>query len=158
MIIRYSHWRSAVFAAAVGALVACGGSAPTKPIATKASIIASNEVNPNAQGRASSVHLLIFQLRDETAFMNADFSGLVEKDQETLGASLVQRSEADLSPGDERELVLNISPEARVLGVVAELANYRNAEWRAFTRVPSREKERVVIRLDRNLTSIRVSK
>jgi type VI secretion system protein VasD len=158
MIIRYFNWRRAAFAAALCALVACGGSAPTKPISTKASIIASNEVNPNAQGRASSVHLLIFQLRDETAFMNADFSSLVEKEQETLGASLVERSEADLSPGDERELVLNISPEARVLGVVAELANYRNAQWRAFTRVPSREKERVVIRLDRNSTSIRVSK
>jgi type VI secretion system protein VasD len=158
MIIRYFHWRSAVLTAALWALAACGGSAPTKPLTTKASIIASNEVNPNAQGRASSVHLLIFQLRDESAFMNADFASLVEKEQETLGASLVQRAEADLSPGDERELVLNISPEARVLGVVAELANYRNAEWRAFTRVPSKEKERVVIRLDRNSTSIRVSK
>lgn len=158
MITRYRHWRSVVLAAACWALTACGGSTPAKPLSTKASIIASSEVNPNAQGRASSVHLLIYQLRDETAFMNADFSGLIEKYEETLGASLVQRSEADLSPGDQRELVLNISPEARVIGVVAELANYRNAEWRAFTRVPSKEKERVVIKLDRNLTSIRVSR
>lgn len=152
-------WRSAVLAGVVCALAACGGgSTPTKPITTKARISASNEVNPNAQGRPSSVHLRIFQLRDESAFMNADFGSLVDKDQETLGASLIQRSEADLSPGDEQELVLNIAPDARVLGVIAELANYRNAQWRAFTRVPAKEKERVVIRLDRDQTSIRVAK
>lgn len=150
--------RSAALAAALLALAACGGSSPPKPVAAKATIVASREVNPNAQGRPSPVHVLIFQLRDDAAFMAADFGSLIERDQETLGASLVKRIEADLSPGEERELVLNIDPEARVLGVVAELANYRNAQWRVSARAPAKEKERVLISIDRDQTSIRVGR
>ena len=153
-----STLRCAWLGAVLLALAACGGSAPAKPITTKAQIVATAAINPNAQGRPSPVHLRIFQLRDDSAFMSAEFTALVEKDEETLGASLVQRLEADLSPGDERELSLSIAPDARVLGVVAELANYRNAQWRVVTRVPTKAKERVVIRLDRDQTSIRVGK
>jgi len=153
-----STFCSGALACVMLVLAGCGGSSPPKAIATKASIIASTEVNPNAQGRPSPVHVRIFQLRDDSAFMSAEFSSLVEKEQETLGASLVRRSEEDLSPGDEREFELTIAPETRMVGVVAELANYRNARWRAVTRAPTKEKERVLIRIDRDQTSIRVGR
>ncbi len=150
--------RATVLAAVMLALAACGGSSPRKPFNAQARLIATAQVNPNASGRPSPVHVRVFQLRDEVAFMNADFASLVSNEQTVLGASLVQSLEADLAPGDERELELNISPEARMLGVVAELANYRNAQWRVVTRAPAKRKERVLIRIDRDQTSIKVGK
>jgi type VI secretion system protein VasD len=147
-----------VLVCALLVLTGCGGSSPPKAIDAKARIVASTEVNPNAQGRPSPVHVRIFQLRDDAAFMSADFTSLVDKEQETLGASLVRRSEEDLAPGDERELNLNIAPETRMVGVVAELANYRNVQWRAVTRAPVKAKERILIRIDRDQTSIRLGR
>jgi type VI secretion system protein VasD len=153
-----STFCSVMLACALTGFAGCGGSAPPKPIATKAKVVASSEVNPNAQGRPSPVHVRIFQLRDDAAFTSAEFSSLVEKEQETLGASLVRRSEEDFSPGEERELQLNIAPETRMVGVVAELANYRNAQWRAVTRAPTKEKERILIRIERDQISIRIGR
>src|SRR5688572_32796230 len=115
-----------VFTAAVTA-AGCG-SAPAKPAAAKATIAASADVNPNSSGRPSPIHVRIFQLKEDGAFMGADFWALVDKETETLGASLVQRLEFDLTPGESKEFPLKIAPDARVLGVMAEYADYRNAE------------------------------
>ena len=151
-----------VMVLAVAFVVAGCGSTPPKPIATKARITASADVNPNSEGRASPVHVRIFQLKEDGAFMGADFWALVDKEQETLGASLVQRLEYDLSPGESREFDLKISPDARVLAVMAEYADYRNAQWRVVAQAPNKslldlvKKERVSFTLDKSKASIQV--
>lgn len=145
------------------ALTAAGcGSAPAKPAAAKAKISASADVNPNAEGRASPVHVRIFQLKEDGAFMDADFWALVDKEQETLGASLVQRLEFDLSPGESKDFELKISPEARVLGLLAEFNDYRNAQWRVVTQAPNKslldlvKKDRVTFSIEKNKAGIAV--
>ena len=151
-----------VMVLAVAFVVAGCGSTPPKPIAAKARITASADVNPNSEGRASPVHVRIFQLKEDGAFMGADFWALVDKEQETLGASLVQRLEYDLSPGESREFDLKISPDARVLAVMAEYADYRNAQWRVVAQAPNKslldlvKKERVSFTLDKSKASIQV--
>ena len=112
------------------------GSAPAKPTPTKAVITASADVNPNHEGRASPVHVRIFQLKEEGAFMDADFWSLVDKEQQTLAGSLLQRLEQNLAPGERKELELEIDPQASVLAVMAEFADYRDATWRATVKTP----------------------
>lgn len=145
------------------ALAAAGcGSAPAKPVAAKAKISAAADVNPNSEGRASPIHVRIFQLKEDGAFMGADFWALVDKEQETLGPSLVQRLEYDLSPGESKEFDLKIAPEARVLGVMAEYNDYRNAQWRVVAQAPNKslldlvKKDRVTFSIDRDKASIAV--
>lgn len=145
------------------ALAASGcGSAPAKPAAAKATVSASADVNPNSEGRASPIHVRIFQLKEDGAFMGADFWALVDKEQETLGASLVQRLEYDLTPGESKEFELKISPDARVLAVMAEFNDYRNAQWRVVTQAPNKslldlvKKDRVTFTVDKNKASIAV--
>jgi len=147
--------------ALLAALLLAGcGSTPPKPIAAKAKISASADVNPNSEGRASPVHVRIFQLKEDGAFMGADFWALVDKEQETLGASLVQRLEYDLSPGESKEFELKIAPDARVLAVMAEYADYRNAQWRVVAQAPNKslldlvKKERVSFTLAKSKASI----
>jgi len=145
---------------ALAAAVAGCGSAPAKPADAKARISASAEVNPNSAGRPSPIHVRIFQLKEDGAFLDADFWALVDKEQETLAASLVQRLEFDLTPGESKDFPLKISPDARVLGVMAEFADYRNAQWRVVAQAPNKslmdmiKKDRVTISIDKAKASI----
>lgn len=142
--------------------VAGCGSAPAKPAAARAKIAAAEDVNPNNEGRPSPVHVRIFQLKEDGAFMGADYWALSDKEQETLAGALVQRLEFDLSPGETREFELKISPEARVLGLMAEYNDYRNAEWRVVAKAPNKtlldlvKKDRVSFDVGRNKVSITV--
>ena len=155
--------RSGMFSWVVllAAVLAAGcGSAPAKPAAARAKISASADVNPNSEGRASPVHVRIFQLKEDGAFMGADFWALVDKEQETLGASLVQRLEYDLTPGESKDFELKIDPAARVLGVMAEFNDYRNAQWRVVSQAPNKslldmvKKDRVTFSIEKNKVSI----
>lgn len=147
-------FRFCVILALAAALAGCG-SAPAKPVEAKARISASAEVNPNSAGRPSPIHVRIFQLKEDGAFLDADFWALVDKEQETLAASLVQRLEFDLTPGESKDFPLKISPDARVLGVMAEFADYRNAQWRVVAQAPNKslmdmiKKDRVTISIDK---------
>jgi type VI secretion system protein VasD len=138
------------------------GSAPAKPAEAKGRITASPQVNPNSAGRPSPIHVRIFQLKEDGAFMGADFWSLMDKEQATLGESLVQRLEYDLVPGESREFPLKISPEARVLAVLAEFADYRNAQWRVVAQAPNKslmdiiKKDRVSIEIGKDKATITV--
>jgi type VI secretion system protein VasD len=152
-----------LLAALTAAALASGcGSAPPKAAAAKAKITASADVNPNAEGRPSPIHVRIFQLKEDGAFMSSDFWTLVDKEQETLGPALVQRLEQDLVPGEAKEFELKISPDARVLAVLAEFADYRNAQWRVIAKAPNKslldivKKDRVAIDIGKNKATITV--
>ena len=146
-----------VFAAVLG-----GCAAQPKPAEAKGRISASPQVNPNSTGRPSPIHVRIFQLKEDGAFMGADFWTLVDKEQATLGESLVQRLEYDLEPGESKEFPLKISPDARVLAVMAEFADYRNAQWRVVTQAPNKslmdivKKDRVSIEIGKDQATITV--
>jgi type VI secretion system protein VasD len=132
---------AAVCALALG-LVACGGSAPPKPTPTKASLVVAGDVNPDASGRASPVVVRLYQLKEEGEFDNAAFFALFDKEQETLGASLISREEYELKPGDTRTLELKIAPEAHYLGAIAGYRDINNAKWKSL--LPAGQKLKTV--------------
>lgn len=157
--------KSGLFHAGVLLVVAAmlgGCAAQPKPAEAKARISATPQVNPNSAGRPSPIHVRIFQLKEDGAFMGADFWTLADKEQATLGESLVQRLEYDLAPGETKEFPLKISPEARVLAVMAEFADYRNSQWRVVAQAPNKslmdlvKKDRVSIEIDKNKATITV--
>ena len=74
----------------------------------------------------------------------------------------MQRLEFDLIPGESKEFELKIAPDARVLGVMAEFNDYRNAQWRVVTQAPNKslldlvKKDRVTFTIDKSKASIAV--
>ena len=125
----------AVLACMVLALSGCA-SKPAKPVAVKAVILASADVNPDDQGRPSPVVVRIYQLRDNAAFLDADageagYAALVDREKETLGASLILRAEQPVFPGQKVELDLTLSPDAHFIGAIAEFRDVRSTSWRA---------------------------
>lgn len=151
--------------AALSAVAFCSagcGSAPPKPAAARALITASGDVNPNPEGRASPVHVRVYQLKEEAAFMEADYWTLSDKAAQTLGPALLQTLERDVVPGGREELELKIEPDARVLAVMAEFSDYRNAEWRTVVKAPQKSlkdiirKDRVTVTLEQRKVSVSV--
>ncbi len=127
--------------AAMLSILAMGGCAskPAKAVPARAEIIVSDDVNPDASGRASPIVVRVFQLRNDGEFASADFFTLYEKERETLGATLVSREEYVLAPGDSRKIELPVNPETRVIGVLAAFRDIRSAQWRALSRPPEKK-------------------
>ncbi len=153
-----------------GALLACGAlllcacaSKPPKPAETQAVIAASADVNPDSEGRASPVVVRIYQLRGDAEFNGADFFALYEMEQQTLGASLILRDERTLFPGQQVQLSLALSPDARFLGVAAAYRDIRASRWRAVVGVHEKSllkllaKRRVSVRVGKDAVSIAVT-
>lgn len=128
--------------AAIGSLLTLGFAAcrsnkpPPPPPPTKAAIVVSADVNPDSAGRPSPIVVRLYQLKEEGAFNSAGYFDLTDKEQATLGPSLDSREEYELRPGQTRELVLKIPPEARYLGAVAAYRDLNNSKWKALSPAP----------------------
>lgn len=155
------RWPTAILAGAVLALCACA-SKPPKPAETKAVIAASADVNPDSDGRASPVVVRVYQLRGDAEFNGADFFALYDMEKETLGQSLILRDERTLFPGQQVELKLALSAEARFLAVAAAYRDIRASRWRTVVGVPEKSllkllaKRRVSVRVGKDAVSIAV--
>lgn len=119
--------------AAYGALVGCSSPPPKppQPVNVKLTLAASPDVNPDGQNRPSPIVVRIYQLKDDTAFKDADYFALYDKEAATLAAALVSRVEFELAPGEKRTVDYAVSPDTRYIGVAAAYRDIRNAQWRA---------------------------
>ena len=143
-------------------LTACSSRRGEKPVETRTTISATRDVNPDASGRPSPVVVRIFQLRGDQGFKEADFFSLYTREKETLGADLVVREEYVLHPGEEREMVLPLSPEARYIGAIAAFRDIESTRWRALNPKPRRSmgdtfsKDAVTISINRGALTLSV--
>jgi type VI secretion system protein VasD len=151
-------WRklpSAFLLASCAWLVACS-SAPPKPQLVKLTFVVSADVNPDSQNRPSPVVVRLYQLKDDAAFKDADFFALFDKEQATLAAALVSREEFELAPGEHRGVDLQLSHDARFVGVAAGYRDIRNAQWRAQIGAPDKGVINVIKKNKINITVERV--
>lgn len=119
-------------------MVAGCASKPPKPTQTRAQVVVSADANPDASGRASPIVVRLFQLKNDGEFATADFFAVYEKEKETLGASLINREEYVLNPGETRKLDLALNPEARFIAALAAYRDIRSSHWRALTKTPEK--------------------
>ena len=136
---RTARARAAVAALlAFAALVGCKSAppAPPKPIDVQVNVVAAADLNPNRNGRASPVFLRVFQLRDASKFLNAEFDEATLHSDTVLAGVVIAREERMIEPATTVALPLKIDPETRLLGVVAEYYDVSNSQWRATSPTP----------------------
>ncbi len=134
---------------------------PPPPIPAQLSVLARADVNPDESGRPSPIVIRIYQLKDDAAFRNADFFSLWDKEQATLAASLIDRQEFVLSPGDAHTAEFPVSGEAQFVAVAASFRDIRNADWRALADAPKKSyktRHTVSVIAERTRASLAVSK
>jgi type VI secretion system protein VasD len=129
--------------ASLALLVACA-SAP-KPTEITGTMQASANVNPSVSKRPSPLLVRVYELKTATAFNNADFVSLYQRDQAELGAEMVGREEVILNPGESRPLTKMTGADTRFIGVLGGYRDLDHAKWRSVVPIQPGQKQRLVI-------------
>lgn len=130
MVLRGSGLFRSLPAVFTALLVIAGCASTPKPVILTVTLVAADDVNPDAQGRASPVVARLYALRAPGAFEFADFFSLQDKDMSTLGADLVQREEAVLRPGEAKKFRFEFAPDTRLVGFTGAFRDLTHARWR----------------------------
>lgn len=98
-------------------------------------LTASDQLNPDLNGRPSPVVIRLIELKHPVAFENADFFSLYERARETLMPDLVTVEEHELRPGQRLDLKLSVDNNHRFVGVLAAYRDLSESRWRHVVQV-----------------------
>jgi type VI secretion system protein VasD len=117
-------------------LVGCSSISPYSTV-TKLNLklTASDQVNPDLNGRPSPIVVRLIELKHPVAFENADFFSLYERAKESLSPDLVASEELELRPGETAEFKLSVESGSRYVGVLAAYRDLRETQWRYVVQV-----------------------
>lgn len=119
---------------AFAALVLLAGCSSLSPYSTvtklNLKLTASDQLNPDLNGRPSPIVVRLFELKHPVAFENADFFSLYERAKESLAPDLVASEELELRPGETVELKLSVEEGSRYVGVLAAYRDLPETKWR----------------------------
>lgn len=87
-------------------------------------------VNPDHSNRPSPVIVKVYELRNDLAFKQAEFSRLFDTPLQVLGADLIATDELVFIPGEARRVAYQPNPNTRFVGVVAGFRQMDRAVWR----------------------------
>ncbi len=124
------------------------------PTRIEATIQAAEDINPDYDGQASPLVVRLYELKSPTAFNNAAFFTLYDGDLAELGADLQNREEIELKPGQAVEVVRDLKPETRFIGIMAAYRDIDNATWRAVRSIEENETAELTIAVQRLDVSI----
>lgn len=93
-------------------------------------LTASDQLNPDLNGRPSPIVVRLFELKHPVAFENADFFSLYERAKESLAPDMVATEELELRPGETVELKLSVEEGSRYVGVLAAYRDLPDTKWR----------------------------
>ena len=109
-----------------------------KTVKVKVALTAAEDLNPDYQGRASPVNLILFQLTSADAFNAEDFFSLYDPEAAALGGDMLSRTQILLQPGEAREWEADFTKETRYVGVIAAFRDIENAKWRSVVELPDK--------------------
>ena len=111
---------------------------------------ASDQLNPDLNGRPSPLVLQLVELSHATAFEQADYFDLQQRPAAMLAPDLLAMEEMELRPGEQRTLKLALQPDTRHLGLVASYRDLAGARWRLTLDLAPRKRNAVRVQLDSN--------
>jgi type VI secretion system protein VasD len=91
--------------------------------------VTADDINPDADQRASPVVVKVFKLTDDRRFKRADFLSLFEGADSRLGDNLLGLvTLKEFAPGEVRQEVIKLSDDTQFIGIMAEFSDYTNAK------------------------------
>jgi len=113
-------------------------------------LTASDQLNPDINGRPSPLVIRLLELKHPAAFENADFFSLYQRAGQTLGTDLVNTEELELRPGETVELKLSLVTGSRYVGILAGYRDLLGSDWRHTVQVTPMAISQAELTLDRN--------
>jgi type VI secretion system protein VasD len=133
---------SSAAALVLGALPACGQTAPPKePEPCKLqmldlSIIASPRINLAENGEARPVQVRLYQLESDVRLNNATFEDVWKRDKDTLKEDLVKSTELSVYPDSRTDIKFERDENATLLAAVALFRNPKGRAWYTILELP----------------------
>jgi type VI secretion system protein VasD len=112
-------------------------SAP-KPRTLEVQVLASTDVNPNAEGRPSPILVHLYVLKDTGSFSGAKFDPLTRDPAAALGEALLSSEMQLVRPGETPTIPIKVDPEAGYIAAVAEFARVMDSQWSAVMAAPDK--------------------
>ncbi|WP_198014445.1 type VI secretion system lipoprotein TssJ [Methylobacter marinus] len=128
--------------------------ATPEPFMVELNLAATNELNPDIEGRASPLVIRIYQFESIAAFNNSDFFALYENDQAQVGKDIKYREELEIRPGQKISDKQERQPGARYIAVLAAFRDLDQAQWKAFIEMKADQNEVFTVNLDKTSVSI----
>lgn len=111
-------------------------------------LTASDQLNPDINGRPSPVVVRLLELKNPVLFETADFFGLYGQAKELLAPDLVAAEELELRPGERLTLKLSAQEGSRYVGVMAAYRDLPETKWRYVVQVRSGQTTSAKLNLD----------
>ena len=111
-------------------------------------LTASDQLNPDLNGRPSPIVVRLFELKHPVTFENADFFSLYERAKESLAPDLMASEELELRPGETVELKLSVEEGSRYVGILAAYRDLPETKWRYTVQVTPEEVTAADLTLD----------
>lgn len=99
-------------------------------------IRASADINPNVDKHPSPVVVRVYQLSNRVNFDNASYDALFESDHNALGAEYITLNEYLIHPDSNNKVELQISENAKFIGVSVGYRSIDMVNWRTVVAVP----------------------
>jgi len=135
-----------ILTASMVLLSSCGGAPKRESVGLQ--ISATADVNPDLQGRPSPIILHVLELNSEEQFNRLDYMSLTQSSGAALGPDLLGKTRLVLSPGDKRQLPLELNPQTTFIGLVAGYRDIDNAAWRTSVSVIQGDTKGISITLE----------
>lgn len=113
-------------------------------------LTASDQLNPDLNGRPSPIVVRLFELKHPVSFENADFFSLYERAKESLAPDMVASEELELRPGETVEFKLSVEEGSRYVGVLAAYRDLSDTQWRYTLKVTPQDATDVDLTLDQS--------
>lgn len=98
---------------------------------TNLSFETSDDINPDASGRASPLVVRVYELRSADTFRSAGFFDLYDEPDSVLEQDLLSTNEVLLRPELVETLpTMTLNKNTRYIGIVAAFQNIDEAEWK----------------------------
>jgi type VI secretion system protein VasD len=131
---------------------------PKEPMRVNMTLAAAANLNPDSAGRALSVVVRVYQLKDKGRFETADYNALWKSDREALSDDFLDRQERMIQPGAQEILEIRANPLAAYLGVVALYQNPTGDTWRKIVPI-NRNNQKIQLSLrEQNIEIISMGK
>lgn len=130
-------------------LVGCAALSPySTQTRLELQLAASDQLNPDINGRPSPVVLRLLELKNPVLFETVDFFSLYSQAKVLLAPDFVASEELELRPGERQQLNLQVQEGSRYVGVLAAYRDLPDTKWRYVIRLGPGETNRAVLTLD----------
>ena len=130
-------------------LAGCSSMSPySKVTKLNLTLTASDQLNPDLNGRPSPIVVRLFELKHPVTFENADFFSLYERAKESLAPDLVASEELELRPGETVEMKLSVEEGSLYVGVLAAYRDLPESQWRYTVQITPLEVTEADLTLD----------